>query len=41
MKTNKTVCLVGMSIQVAMNLVALLILKKSSAEFFSDLWWSG
>ena len=39
--TYKKVGLVGLAIQLAMNLVALFVLKKGSAEFFSDQWWSG
>ena len=30
----------GLAITVAMNLAALLIFKKTSAEFFSHGWWS-
>jgi hypothetical protein len=32
--------LVGLGIHVAVNLVALLAFKKSTAEFFSEPWWS-
>ncbi len=30
---------VGLAITIAMNLVALLVLKKAAAEFFSHAWW--
>jgi hypothetical protein len=32
--------LVGLVITVTLNLVALLLLKKAEAEYFSDKWWS-
>ena len=32
--------LIGLAITIVLNLVALLILKKTSAEYFSDKWWS-
>ena len=32
--------LVGLAIQVAINLVALLAFKKNAAEFFSEQWWA-
>jgi hypothetical protein len=32
--------LVGLAITIALNLVALLLLKKAEAEYFSDKWWS-
>ena len=41
MKPFKIIGLVGLAITIVLNLVALLILKKASAEFFSDKWWSG
>ena len=40
MKSFKTIGFVGLAITIALNLVALLILKKASAEYFSDKWWS-
>jgi len=30
---------VGLAIAIAMNLIALLVFKKASAEFFSHEWW--
>jgi len=38
-KTIRSVGLVGLAIVIAVNFVALLLLKKPSAEFFSDNWW--
>ena len=32
--------LVGLAITIALNLVALLLLKKAEAEYFSEKWWS-
>jgi hypothetical protein len=32
--------LTGLAITLAVNLVALLVLKKAEAEFFSPPWWS-
>ena len=32
--------LIGLAITVALNLVALLLFKKASADYFSDGWWS-
>jgi hypothetical protein len=32
--------LMGLAITIALNLVALLLLKKVEAEYFSDKWWS-
>lgn len=32
--------LIGLAGTIVLNLVALLILKKTSAEYFSDEWWS-
>jgi hypothetical protein len=32
--------LVGLAITIALNLVALLLLKKAEAEYFSGKWWS-
>jgi len=40
MKANSKIGLAGLVIQVAINLTALLVFKKSSAEFFSEQWWS-
>ena len=40
MKSFKIIGLVGLAITIALNLVALLMLKKASAEYFSDKWWS-
>jgi len=40
MKSFKIIGLVGLAITIALNLVALLMLKKASAEYFSDQWWS-
>jgi len=40
MKTSKKIGLVGLTITIVLNLVALLMLKKASAEYFSDVWWS-
>jgi hypothetical protein len=40
MKSFRIIGLVGLAITTALNLVALLILKKASAEYFSDQWWS-
>ncbi len=31
--------LVGLAVTIVLNLVALLVLKKASAEYFSDQWW--
>jgi hypothetical protein len=41
-KKNTTgwIGLIGLTITVALNLVALLLWKKASAEYFSDKWWS-
>jgi hypothetical protein len=40
MKPYKIIGLVGLAITIALNLVASLVLKKASAEYFSDQWWS-
>ena len=40
MKTFKTIGLIGLAITIVLNIVALLMLKKVSAEYFSDKWWS-
>jgi hypothetical protein len=40
MKKAKTIGLVGLAITIVLNLVALLIFKKASAEYFSGGWWS-
>jgi len=40
MKSFKIIGLVGLAITIVLNLVALLILKKVSAEYFPDNWWS-
>jgi hypothetical protein len=32
--------LIGLAGTIVLNLAALLILKKTSAEYFSDKWWS-
>ena len=40
MNSFKAIRKVGLAILIAMNFVALLMLKKPSAEFFSDNWWS-
>jgi hypothetical protein len=32
--------LIGLAGTIVLNLAALLILKKASAEYFSDKWWS-
>jgi hypothetical protein len=40
MKSYITIGLVGLAIQAGLNLLALLAFKKTSAEFFSDQWWS-
>ena len=39
MKTYRTIGLVGLAIEVVLNLVALLAFKKNAAEFFSEQWW--
>ncbi len=39
-KRFSTTGLVGLSIGLTLNLVALLVLKRHSAEFFSTGWWS-
>ena len=40
MKPFKATGLLGLAITIALNLIALLLFKKASAEFFSDKWWS-
>jgi len=40
MKANSKIGLVGLVIQAAINLIAIFAFKRSSAEFFSDQWWS-
>ena len=40
MKAFKTIGLVGLAITTVLNLVALLLFKRASAEYFSDPWWS-
>ncbi len=40
MRSFKIIGLVGLAITIALNLVALFVLKKASAEFFSDTWRS-
>jgi len=40
MKAFKTIGLVGLAITTVLNLVALLLFKRASAEYFSDAWWS-
>ena len=40
MKANTKIGLVGLVIQSAINLIAILVFRKTSAEFFSDQWWS-
>jgi hypothetical protein len=40
MNTYIKIGLLGLLIQAAVNLVALLVFKQSSAEFFSEQWWS-
>ena len=40
MKSYITIGLVGLAIQVGLNLLTLVAFKKTSAEFFSDQWWS-
>ncbi len=40
MKSFKIIGLVGLAITIGLNLVALLVLKRASAEYFSDQWWS-
>lgn len=40
MKNYVTIGLVGLAIQAGLNLLALVAFKKTSAEFFSDEWWS-
>ena len=40
MKSYITIGLVGLAIQAGLNLLALVAFKKTSAEFFSDQWWS-
>ena len=32
--------IVGLGVHIVINLVALLLFKKESAEFFSEQWWS-
>jgi hypothetical protein len=41
-KKNKMFCLglFGLTLTIVLNLVALLLLKKASATFFQDKWWS-
>jgi hypothetical protein len=39
MKSFKITGLVGLAITIVLNLVALLVLKRASAEYFSDQWW--
>lgn len=41
MKSFKIIGLVGLAITIVLNLVAWLLLKKASVEYFSDKWWSG
>jgi hypothetical protein len=33
--------LIGLAITTTLNLLALLLFKRASAQFFSDKWWSG
>ena len=33
--------LIGLAITIVLNLVAMLLLKKASADYFLDGWWSG
>jgi signal transduction histidine kinase len=40
-KAFKTIGLIGLAITAVLNLVALLLFKRASAEYFSDQWWSG
>jgi len=40
MKANTKIGLVGLVIQSVINLIAILVFRKTSAEFFSDQWWS-
>jgi signal transduction histidine kinase len=40
MKAFKTIGLIGLALTTVLNVVALLLLKKASAEYFSDQWWS-
>jgi hypothetical protein len=39
MKAYRKIGLVGLAIEVVVNLVALLVFKKKAAEFFSEQWW--
>jgi signal transduction histidine kinase len=40
MKAFKTIGLIGLAITTVLNVVALLLFKRASAEYFSDQWWS-
>ena len=40
MNTYIKIGLLGLVIQAAVNLIALVVFKQSSAEFFSEQWWS-
>jgi hypothetical protein len=40
MKTYRTIGLIGLAIEVVINLVAQFAFKRSAAEFFSEQWWS-
>ena len=40
MKAFKTIGLIGLATTTVLNLIALLVFKRASAEYFSDTWWS-
>jgi hypothetical protein len=40
MNTFAIVGLVGLVVAVGVNLIAMLVFKKTSAQFFSEQWWS-
>ncbi len=40
MKAFRTIGLIGLAITIVLNLVALFLLKKAAAGYFSDAWWS-
>jgi hypothetical protein len=40
MKNFTTLGMVGLGVHLSVNVVAMLVFKKASAEFFSGQWWS-